>query len=337
MLIPNDVESIIGIIIASVVSFLISIIIMPFFIRYLVKNKYVVKDKHKSNNPDVPRPGGPILLLSFIIGELIIFSITGFYGIIGIIITTIIAFLIGIIDDFKTMPGWFKPTTLIIAAIPLILFHVHENHLNIIFGDVLIPILYIPLILIVIPLAGNTVNSIDVFNGVASGFLIISMFPLMVSTLLFGKSEIFFMEIPFLASLLAFYKFHKYPSKIFPGDSGTLLMGAVYGSFAIASQSEVIAIITLLPAIMNSFLFLSSVRKIVEHRQLKSRPVILKDDYSMEASNDTTAPITLVRLILLDGSLSENQIVHKIFRLGIFSCCLSFFTIFLQFLVLHIK
>ena len=65
------------------------------------------------------------------------------------------------------MPGWFKPAILIIAAIPLILFHVHENHLNIIFGDVLIPILYIPLILIVIPLAGNTINSIDVFNGVS--------------------------------------------------------------------------------------------------------------------------------------------------------------------------
>jgi UDP-N-acetylglucosamine--dolichyl-phosphate N-acetylglucosaminephosphotransferase len=114
-------------------------------------------------------------------------------------------------------------------------------------------------------------------------------------------------------------------------------MGAIYGSFAIVSKSEIIAIIALLPAIMNSFLFLSSVRKIVEHRQIKSRPVTLKDDYSLEASKDKNAPITLVRLILLDGPLSEKQLINKIYKLGIFSSCLSTITIILQYLILTIK
>jgi UDP-N-acetylmuramyl pentapeptide phosphotransferase/UDP-N-acetylglucosamine-1-phosphate transferase len=333
----NHEEFIIGTIIASVISFLIIIILMPAFIKFLTKNGKLVNDRHKPNNPMVPRPGGPILLLSIITGELILFFITGFYEIIGIIITTSIAFIIGVIDDFKTMPGWFKPAALILASIPLIIFHVNENHLNIIFGSVYIPLLYIPLVLIAIPLVGNTINSIDVFNGIVTGFLIITMFPLLASTLLFGKFEVFLIELPFFASLLGFYRFHKYPSKIFPGDSGTLLMGAIYGSFAIASRSEIIAIIALLPAIMNSFLFLSSVRKIVEHRQIKARPIILKDDYSLEASKDKSAPITLVRLILLDGPLSEKQIVNKIYRLGIFSSCLSFITILIQYFILNIK
>jgi UDP-N-acetylglucosamine--dolichyl-phosphate N-acetylglucosaminephosphotransferase len=271
------------------------------------------------------------------VGELILFFLTGFQEIIGIIITTSVAFIIGIVDDFKTMPGWFKPIALILAAIPLIVFHENHNQLNIIFGSVYIPLLYIPLILIAIPLAGNTINSIDVFNGVATGFLIITMLPLLLSTLLFGKLEFFFIELPFFASLIGFYKFHRYPSKIFPGDSGTLLMGAIYGSFAIVSKSEIIAIIALLPAIMNSFLFLSSVRKIVEHRQIKSRPIILKDDFSLEASKDKHAPITLVRLILLDGPLSEKQIIGRIYRLGIFSSSLSFITILLQYLISTIR
>jgi UDP-N-acetylglucosamine--dolichyl-phosphate N-acetylglucosaminephosphotransferase len=88
---------------------------------------------------------------------------------------------------------------------------------------------------------------------------------------------------------------------------------------------------------MNSFLFLSSVRRIVEHRQLKSRPIILKDDFSLEASKDKHAPITLVRLILLDGPLSEKQIIGRIYRLGIFSSSLSFITILLQYLISIIR
>ena len=337
MYLPTHIEFIIVTIITTSISFLISLIITPIFIKYLTLKGKLVNDKHKPNKPNIPRPGGPILLACFVLSELILFFFTGFHEIIGIVITAIIAFVIGIIDDFKTMPGWFKPTALILAAIPLVIFHANENQLNIIFGNVYIPILYIPLILIAIPLAGNTINSIDVFNGVATGFLIITMCPLLLSTLLFGKIEFFLIELPFFASLIGFYRFHKYPSRIFPGDSGTLLMGAIYGSFAIVSKSEIIAIIALLPAIMNSFLFLSSVRKIVEHRQIKSRPIILKDDYSLEASKDKNAPITLVRLILLDGPLSEKQIINKIYKLGIFSSGLSFITIILQYLILNIK
>ena len=306
---------------------------MPRFIIFLKLKGKVVNDNHKPNKPKVPRPAGPILLLSILIGELILFFITGNIEIIGILLTTSIAFIIGIIDDFKIMPGWFKPGALILASIPLIFFHIYDNELNEIFGSVYIPILYIPLILISIPLAGNTVNSIDVFNGVATGFLIISMFPVIISTFLFGDLQILMFELPFLAALLGFYFFHKYPSKIFPGDSGTLVMGAMYGALAIASKSEIIAIIALLPAIMNSFLFLSSVKKIVEHREVKSRPTILNEDFTLQASKEKNAPITLVRLILLDGKLSEREIVTKIYKLAIFSTSLAIITILIQFLI----
>lgn len=330
---PYLEELVIGTIVASIIAFLINLAIMPRFIIFLKFKGKVVNDNHKPNKPKVPRPAGPILLLSILIGELILFFITGNIEIIGILLTTTIAFIIGIIDDFKVMPGWFKPGALILASIPLIFFHIYDNELNVIFGSVYIPILYIPLILISIPLAGNTVNSIDVFNGVATGFLIISMFPVIISTFLFGDLEILMLELPFLAALLGFYFFHKYPSKIFPGDSGTLVMGAMYGALAIASKSEIIAIIALLPAIMNSFLFLSSVKKIVEHREVKSRPTILNEDFTLQASKEKNAPITLVRLILLDGKLSEKEIVTKIYKLAIFSTSLAIITILIQFLI----
>jgi UDP-N-acetylglucosamine--dolichyl-phosphate N-acetylglucosaminephosphotransferase len=138
--------------------------------------------------------------------------------------------------------------------------------------------------------------------------------------------------MPLFFATLAFYKYHKNPSRIFPGDSGTLLLGAMYGSVAIAGNSEIIGVIALLPAVMNSFLFLSSVKRIVEHRQVKSRPTVLTEDFKLAASSDSSAPITLLRLILTGGPLSETKIVHQIFVLAAFSAVLSFISILIQYL-----
>jgi UDP-N-acetylglucosamine--dolichyl-phosphate N-acetylglucosaminephosphotransferase len=86
-----------------------------------------------------------------------------------------------------------------------------------------------------------------------------------------------------------------------------------------------------LPAVVNSFLFLSSVKRIVEHRQVKARPVTLLDDYRLAASRDAAAPATLVRLIVADGPLGEKEIGHRIFRLAIISALMAFVTIAIQY------
>jgi UDP-GlcNAc:undecaprenyl-phosphate/decaprenyl-phosphate GlcNAc-1-phosphate transferase len=109
----------------------------------------------------------------------------------------------------------------------------------------------------------------------------------------------------------------------------------MYGALAIAGSSEIIGVIALLPAVMNSFLFLASVKRIVEHRQVKTRPVILLEDYRLAASTDKLAPATLVRLILADGPLSEKEIGHKIFRLALFTALLAFVSIGIQYAVLR--
>jgi UDP-GlcNAc:undecaprenyl-phosphate/decaprenyl-phosphate GlcNAc-1-phosphate transferase len=153
----------------------------------------------------------------------------------------------------------------------------------------------------------------------------------LISTALFADNVIFIAALPLVFVSLAFYKYHKYPSKIFPGDSGTLLLGALYGAIAIAGNSEIIGVIALLPAVMNSFLFLSSVKKVVEHRQVKSRPTVLTNDFKLAASTDRNAPVTLLRLILTGGPLPEPKIVHQIFILAAFSSVLSFVSILMQY------
>jgi UDP-N-acetylglucosamine--dolichyl-phosphate N-acetylglucosaminephosphotransferase len=235
------------------------------------------------------------------------------------------------------MPGWFKPAALLLAAVPMVALGAHGDYLNLVFGSAFIPLLYIPLIFVVLPVAGNTVNSIDVLNGVASGVIAIAAVPLLAASAIFGNIEVFLAGLPLFFASLAFFKYHKHPSRIFPGDSGTLLLGAMYGALAIAGKAEIIGVVALLPAVINSFLFLSSVKRIVEHRQVKARPVTLLDDYRLAASKEKAAPATLVRLILAEGPLSEKEVASKIFRLAAFSAGLAFATIAIQYYFVVLK
>src|SRR5919201_6294562 len=322
--------------VVSGISFFAVLFMMPAAIRSVTAKGKMVPDAHKPKKPQVPRPAGPVIAVGIAAAEIVLFVLTMNTAVLAILLTTIIAFLIGYIDDSRLMPGWFKPIALLAAAIPLVVLdiyvgQVYEDSLNLIFGRAYIPILHIPLIFIIIPITGNTINSIDVLNGVASGFLIIVTIPLLASIAIFGSPEIFLAALPLLFATIAFYKYHKLPSRIFPGDSGTLLLGAMYGAVAIAGSSEIIGVIALLPAVMNSFLFLASVKRIVEHRQVRTRPTVLMKDFKLKASNEGNAPTTLVRLILAEGPLSEKEIGYKIFQLAIFSSLLAFISIFIQY------
>ena len=92
---------------------------------------------------------------------------------------------------------------------------------------------------------------------------------------------------------------------------------------------EVIAAIALLPAIINSFLFLSSVKRIVEHRAIKN-PTMRTDDHKITATKEQDAPVTLVRLIVASKPLTEKEIGFAIFRLAIFSGVLAIITAFIS-------
>ncbi|MGH9974214.1 MAG: UDP-N-acetylglucosamine-1-phosphate transferase [Nitrososphaeraceae archaeon] len=326
----SDTFNLIIAISVSLVSFGIIFFLMPRSIKSLNSKGMVVKDYHKPGKPDIPRPAGPVLLLGIASAEVILYILTLNDAVFAILLTTVIGFIVGMVDDRRIMPGWFKPLALMAAAIPIILLGAHGNYLNLVFGSAFIPILYIPLILIIIPVVGNTINSIDVLNGVASSSVLIALIPILISVLLFGNVYVFMAGLPLLAGTIAFYKYHRYPSRIFPGDSGTLLMGTMLGAIAIAGKSEIIAVIALLPAVMNSFLFLSSMKKIVEHREVKARPTMLTDDFKLMASKDKRAPVTLLRLILADGPLTEKEIIRQVTKLAIFCLALAFISIYIQ-------
>ena len=320
-------ELIIPSVISSVVALLVVFVTTPLLIKFLEKRNMSVKDVNKKGNVLVVRPGGPSIIAGIIASEMVLYAFLQMNEILAILITTSAAFVIGYVDDRKVMGGWFKPVALAFAAIPIIALGTYDTNLAFpLFGTVQIPALYLALIIFMIPITGNTINSIDVLNGVASGFMTIAGFSLFICLLIVQNYEIAMISLPLAFVSLAFYKYHKIPSKIFPGDSGALTLGAMYGTIAIVGGVEIIAAVALLPAVINSFLFLSSVRRIVEHRQIQGKPVEHTEDFRLKATNERKAPVTLVRLILAGGPLSEKQVGIAIFKLTIFSGILAVIT-----------
>jgi UDP-N-acetylglucosamine--dolichyl-phosphate N-acetylglucosaminephosphotransferase len=317
--------------ITATISFLITLVSTKYLIIILKRKGSTVLDYFKKGKPMIPRPGGPAIIAGISIALFILFILTLNYKILALSLSSIIAFVIGYIDDRKVMGGYYKPLGLIAAALPIILLNAYDFNLEFpLVGSVRIPILYIPLIFILISIFGNTINSIDVFNGIASAFIAIATMPLLIALLLTNNYELLAAAIAILSSSLAFFIYHRYPSKIFPGDSGVITLGVAYAALAIVAELEIIATIALLPAIINSFFFLSTVKRIVEHRELKARPTILLDDYKIAATKDINAPITLVRLLVAKEPLYEYQIIRRILLLAVFSSILATITIFVM-------
>jgi UDP-N-acetylglucosamine--dolichyl-phosphate N-acetylglucosaminephosphotransferase len=323
-------ERIIAAAAVSVIAFFTVYFLTPFLIRALEKRNQTVKDYNRKGGAMVPRPGGPSIIAGILASELVLYLFFPMDEIIAIMATTGLAFLVGLVDDKKVMGGWFKPVALAAAALPILLLGVYDSNLAFpLFGEVRIPLLYFPIVIFMIVITGNTINSIDVLNGVASGFMTIASFSLTISLLILQNYEIAIASLPLGFVSLAFYKYHKFPSKIFPGDSGALALGAMYGTIAIVGDVEIIAAIALLPAIFNSFLFLSSMKRIMEHREIKSKPVTKNEDFKLKATNEKDAPVTLVRLIVASKPLTEKEVGFMIFRLALFSGILAIITTFM--------
>ncbi|MGH2639641.1 MAG: hypothetical protein ACRDF4_10240, partial [Rhabdochlamydiaceae bacterium] len=240
-------------------SFLICLFGTMYLVSYLAKKKMTVMDYHKEGKPQIPRPGGPSIVAGSVLGEIALFGLTLNYAALGLALVILISGIIGLIDDLKTLGGVAKPALLLLGGIPLLALQylvpnamVFDHHLYLPLFSVPtnIPVIYLLLILVAIPVVTNTINTIDVLNGVVSWFILIAFIPVtfaIVLRMVEGKENpvILVAVLPVIAATLAFYLFHRFPSKIFPGDSGAMALGAAYVTIAIIGGVEVVAVIAI--------------------------------------------------------------------------------------------
>ena len=318
-----------------VVPLLVVLALMPLLIRYLTKSGRIVDDIHKRPPTKVASPAGPVLFLGALAGEVVAYLAFGTLVPVAVLGAAAIAFAVGLADDIFVLGGKAKPVLLLLAASPLVLIVIQPDLFTPaltfpILGDTSAHLtIYMALAIVSLPIVANAFNMMDSFNGQISWFTLLTSLALLFGVILrtfftsgFSLARVA-SDLPLVALAVGFLVFNRYPSKAFDGDSGSLMLGAMFAVLAVTGGVELAAIVAIVPAILNSFYTLSSVRGFVERRKMSARPIYLGDDGRLNASVEPNAPATLVRLILLGGPQSEQDLVGSILVLTAIACILS--------------
>ncbi len=252
-----------------VVSFLVTLVGLPYWIKQAHKNNLVGKDMQKKEKPVVAESGGVMVLLGVALGILSYIAIENFvFGnkdgnqtkIFALLSVFLISAMVGMMDDIL---GWKKGLSrkvrlaiIFFAAVPLMVIGAGTFSMMVPWiGEINFGILY-PLIIIPLGVVGatTTFNFLAGWNGLEArqGILILSA--LAIITYLTGNSWISLIALIMAASLVAFYLFNRYPAKVFPGDVMTYSVGAMIAAIAILGNVEKIAILFMVPYIIEILL-----------------------------------------------------------------------------------
>jgi UDP-N-acetylmuramyl pentapeptide phosphotransferase/UDP-N-acetylglucosamine-1-phosphate transferase len=309
------------------------------YLGFLTARGSIADDVHKTPPTKVPFPAGPLLFGGAALGEGIAYAFTGSLVPVAVILAAAVAFTVGLVDDLYVMGPRTKPLLLVLAGLPV-------AGLAILSSDVYDPRIVFPLLgstsshftiytlltIAAFPVVANAFNMMDSFNGEISGFSALTSVTLLAATAMKafyspgGWEPRVASVLPMVAVSFAFYAYNRYPSRAFDGDSGALMLGAMYAALAVTCGVEIAAIVAILPAILNSFYVLSSLRGFVERRKVKVRPTTLGEGGVLRASTERSAPITLARLLLLQGPMGERDLVSSILALTAVACLLSIVT-----------
>ena len=208
--------------------------------------------------------GGIAITFGYILGILLILGFLNSYDIYHImaaLICVLVISLIGIIDDLFELRQAVKIILPLFAAIPLMITEAGNTTMSILGHPINFGYIYF---LILIPIgimaASNLTNMLAGFNGLETGLGIISSLTIIILALIHKKTEILIILLPLLGSLLAFYIFNKYPAKIFPGDSGTLIIGCVIAASVIVGDFESLGSYVMILYIINFLIYIINIR-----------------------------------------------------------------------------
>lgn len=227
-------------IIPLIVSFILTIILLPPFIKRMKIQKFLGTDLNKFNKPKVAELGGTMVFLGFTAGIFSaiflatyfeVFKINLGFLLAGFSTIAIIAF-VGFIDDIigwkKGIRQWQHALFPIIAALPLMAISIGKTSMNIpFFGTIDFGIFYSILIIpIAITGAANAFNMLAGHNGLEAGQGIILTSVLTIIAFFSGQTTALILGLAMIGALLGFLYFNWFPAKIFGGDSLTLMVGA---------------------------------------------------------------------------------------------------------------
>jgi len=320
-------------IVAFIVSTLITLFLTPQVADKMRKRGIVGVDIHKQHRPEVPEMCGICILVGLAASIMVSLTILLNYAVdfLAFLSVVLLSGLIGAVDDIRRLGPRIKPLLTAFASLPILLMGTYDTRPVLpLVGRTRLTIIYPLLIPFAIAVPSNAVNMMDPLNGVMSGTCSIVVLILTISAAILGHWNAVVLGAGLLGSLLAFYYHNRFPSTVFPGNVGTLAIGAAIGALVVIGHLEAVGVVAMMPHIMNGFYFLTSVGGLYERRQIASRPIRVLSDGRLVASSSTSSPLTLTRTILAIGPMKEEEVIRYFFLLTAFSGFLAFLTIFMM-------
>ena len=240
----------------GILSFLVVLILLPYWIRRMKSEGLTGKDLHKPGQGLVAEAGGIVVLFGFTVAVMAYVGTQTFgggrevdlVGLFALLTVVFIASFIGFIDDLlgwkKGLSQWMRIVMVGFAAVPLMVIEAGQS---IIFD---IPIgLFYPLVVIPIAVVGatTTFNFIAGYNGLEAGMGIILMSGMGYVCFHYDKIWLMVVCMVMVGALVAFLLYNRYPARIFPGDSLTYQVGALAAVIAIFGNFEKTALVFFIP------------------------------------------------------------------------------------------
>ncbi len=209
---------------------MISFVIVPILINLSNKFKWLdYPDERKMHKTPVPRIGGLAIMISFIIT--IVRNLQFSREIQGLLFSSILIMVIGVIDDIWNVKAWIKLLFQIIASFIIISFGYKITIIpnNWPFENV------IEIIITIIWFVGvtNAINFLDGIDGLVASFGIFCSGIFLVLSILTEQKFLGYVVATLFGACLGFLRYNWFSAKIFLGDSGSTLIGFILAAVSV--------------------------------------------------------------------------------------------------------
>lgn len=246
-----------------IISFFVTLRVLPPWIKRAHEEGFTGKDVHKKDKREVAEGGGLSVLSGFIVSVFLYLAIKTFvfhdqshtieiFALFGLLFFSSI---VGLLDDLL---GWKKGLSkkirlglILFSAVPLMVLSIGQPtilgiNIGIWYSIIIVPIAVLG--------ATTTFNFLAGYNGLESSQGILILTALSVANFIMGNWWLALISGSFVAALLAFFLFNKYPAKVFPGDILTYPTGAMIVGIAIIGNLEKFALFLFIPYIIETFM-----------------------------------------------------------------------------------
>lgn len=222
----------------------------PLVIKFAIKAGAMDKpDSRKVHKKPIPRLGGLAIYLAFMIAVCTMLDFSK--ELMGLLLGGTFIVIVGIIDDFISLPAKVKLLGQILVACILVAFDIRIDFITDPFGDfIFLEYLAIPVTIFWIVGITNTVNLIDGLDGLAAGVSTIATVTILLVALQSGDLPVVFLTAALAGASLGFLHYNFNPARIFMGDTGSMFLGYMFVAISVIGAVKSVMTIALIVPIL---------------------------------------------------------------------------------------